>query len=176
MDKDAIFVELQERIRKIVRGVRHAVYRPRYTEATDDFVQRVYLRLKADKRSLQDALHAERVVRQLARNVIIDHIRRRRSAKQGGGSQPVEIADDIGISDEVYDSSTARVIDGLLADFAKENPEAHEAVWSRYVFGLTIRETAETMGISDMTVRRYTSLFIQTARRELGIAEQGPDE
>jgi RNA polymerase sigma factor (TIGR02999 family) len=87
------------------------------------------------------------------RRILIDNARRKRALRHGGGQQRLTL-------DEV-DLATAPEEDQLLAvhealdRLAAQDPVKAELVKLRYFVGLTIAETAEVLGISEPTAKRY---------------------
>ena len=104
------------------------------------------------------------------RRILIDHARRRRAQKHGGGKVRVDI-------DALELAATAAGNDDLLLAIneALEKLAAHDApkaelVKLRYFVGLNHAEAARTLGISEITAKRWWSyakawLFEEIARR-----------
>ena len=106
----------------------------------------------------------------IMRDILVDNLRRRRSAK-GGGSQ-VEVA-----LDEANPAEQPRCIDFLVLDQAisrlgELGPRYTEIVELRYLAGLTIDETAEVLQVSHATIEREWKFARAWLRRELA----GPHE
>ncbi len=87
------------------------------------------------------------------RRILIDNARRKRALRHGGGQQRLTL--------EEVDLATAPEEDQLLAvhealdRLAAQDPVKAELVKLRYFVGLTIAETAEVLGISEPTAKRY---------------------
>lgn len=86
------------------------------------------------------------------RSVIVDHARRRQAAKRGDGERPLPLEPHALAHDRPAEEVLA--LDLVLDEFAKEDPRAAEVVHLRYWVGLTEPEIAETLGMSERTVRR----------------------
>ena len=86
------------------------------------------------------------------REILVDHARRRKAFKRGGG-QPLTVFDealDVAASREVaFDD-----LDQALVDLARLSERQARVVELRYFGGLTIEETGEVLGISPVTVKR----------------------
>jgi RNA polymerase sigma factor (TIGR02999 family) len=88
---------------------------------------------------------------QMIRRILVDHARKRGSAKRGGRLQvPLE---------EAFLGSRAREInvealDEALNALARNDPRKARVVELRFFGGLNVQETAEVMGISEETVTR----------------------
>ena len=89
------------------------------------------------------------------RRILIDRARRKRTLRQGGGQQRVEL-------DEL-DIATPDTEDQLLAvnealdQLAAQHPVQAELVKLRYFVGLTVHEAAEILGISADTAKDYSA-------------------
>ena len=79
------------------------------------------------------------------RRILVDSARRKKSLKRGGHAERVDF-------DEDRIVSPSRNIDLIALDaLAKIDPRKADLIKLRYFAGLTIREAAETLGISDAT-------------------------
>jgi RNA polymerase sigma factor (TIGR02999 family) len=90
--------------------------------------------------------------------VLIDRARRRNSQKRGGHLQrveldglEVELAD--GLAEACYGHPGILAVDKVLKQLEAENPRWASIVLLRFFAGLSVEETAETMGISKSTAR-----------------------
>jgi len=118
-----------------------------HTLQTTALVNEAYLRL-VDQRQVhwQNRTHFTAIAAQLMRRILIDYARKRGYAKRGGGAQHVAL-------DEVAVLSPERAtdlidLDEALDKLAAIDPQACRVVELRYVWGLTIEETAEALGLS----------------------------
>jgi RNA polymerase sigma factor (TIGR02999 family) len=96
---------------------------------------------------------------EVMRRILVDHARRRKAAKKGGGATRLSF-------DEALDTPTPweptirgtdpdlLALDHALESLAAVDPRQARIVELRYFGGLTIEETARTLGISPMTVKR----------------------
>ena len=87
------------------------------------------------------------------RRILIDHARRRRAEKRGGGAEHVDL-DSVDVAMNAGDTTLLR-IDEALEKLAKEDPPSAELVRLRFFVGLKIEETAEVLQISERTAKRY---------------------
>ena len=124
-----------------------------HTLQTTALVNEAYLRLAAgEKHDWQNRSHFFAVTAQVMRHILIDHARRRRFVKHGGEAQQVPIEDASLMATERAAELIA--LDEALAEFAKLDPRKARVVELRYFGGLSLEETADTVGVSLMTVRR----------------------
>jgi RNA polymerase sigma factor (TIGR02999 family) len=89
---------------------------------------------------------------QMLRRILVDGARARGSSKRGGDAEKIAFEEADFASPE-RDREMAALDDALEA-LAKVDPRKARAVELRFFGGLTMEETAETMGISVQTVRR----------------------
>jgi RNA polymerase sigma factor (TIGR02999 family) len=86
------------------------------------------------------------------RRILVDHARRRRYAKRGGGVHQVSLDEAMTVSR----SKTADLValDDALTSLAAIDPRKCQVVELRYFGGLSIEEVAEVLKVSPITVRR----------------------
>ncbi len=99
------------------------------------------------------------------RGILVDHARRRRAQKRGGGRARVSldatmlVAGDLPIA---FDD-----LDRALIDLARLSERQSRVVELRYFGGLTIEETGEVLGVSSVTVKRDWAIARAWLYREL---------
>jgi RNA polymerase sigma factor (TIGR02999 family) len=126
--------------------------RPDHTLQTSALINEAYLRLVSQQDiEWQDRGHFLAVAAQAMRHILIDHARSYQSQKRGGGHKFT--LDDIA---EFSEQRAAELIalDEALINLAAIDPRKSQIVELRYFGGLSIEETAETLGISPATVIR----------------------
>jgi RNA polymerase sigma factor (TIGR02999 family) len=90
------------------------------------------------------------------RRILIDHARKRRRLRRGGGMKRVEL-EDMGDLAQVAESGGAdelQALDEALTKLAAAAPRKAELVRLRYFAGLTLEQAAELLGISRATADR----------------------
>ena len=100
----------------------------------------------------QNRSHFFALCSQMIRRIVVDHARKRRNAKRGGGQVQVPL-------DEILIGSKARgveveALDQALTALAKIDPRKSRVVELRFFGGLSVEETAEVLEISEETVTR----------------------
>jgi RNA polymerase sigma factor (TIGR02999 family) len=105
-----------------------------------------------DDRTWQNRAHFFAVSAKIMRRLLIDHARRRRAGKRGGGAKRVEWDGSVGISDQNYEQWLA--VDEALNRLAERDPRLSEVVELKFFAGLTEEEIGEALGISTTTVKR----------------------
>lgn len=96
--------------------------------------------------------HFQALCSQIMRRILVDHARRRRSAKRGGDALCVAL-------DDALLTAQARGVEVLALDealdaLARIDHRKSRVVELRYFGGLSIQETAEVLGVSVDTVKR----------------------
>jgi RNA polymerase sigma factor (TIGR02999 family) len=108
----------------------------------------------------------------MIRRILVDHARRQRYAKRGGGQPHVPL-------DEALLGARARgvqveALDDALTALAKIDPRKARVVELRYFGGLDVEEVAEILEISPETVTRDWRMAKTWLFRELaGVAPGG---
>ena len=131
--------------------------RPGHTLQTSAVVNEAYLRL-IDQQSVkwQNRAHFFGIAAQMMRRILVDYARKHNYAKRGGGALHVSL-------NEAAARSNKRTADVIALDEALTALEAIDVQQSRVVElrffgGLTIKETAEVLGISvDMVKREWNT-------------------
>ena len=124
-----------------------------HTLDTSSLIHEAYLRL-VDQNQVQwrDRAHFFAIAGKMMRRVLVDHSRRRASAKRGGDVVRLSLS-------EAQEPPVDTPVDFLVLNVALEvlertNNDLARLVELRYFSGLTKRETAEVLGISTATVIR----------------------
>lgn len=90
------------------------------------------------------------------RQILVDHARKRRAVKRGGGAGTIPLDGDIvgdGVAAELdRDPDLELAVNEAMESLEKEHPRAADVAKLRYYTGLTVRQTAEALGVSDRTV------------------------
>jgi RNA polymerase sigma-70 factor, ECF subfamily len=124
-----------------------------HTLQTTALVNEAYLRLAGQQKvAWQNRAHFFAVTAQVMRHILIDHARRRCYAKHGGEVRQVPIEDAALMSMERAAELIA--LEEALDELARFDQRKSRVVELRYFGGLSLEETAETLEISLMTVRR----------------------
>jgi RNA polymerase sigma factor (TIGR02999 family) len=123
-----------------------------HTLQTSALVNEAYLRLADQKVVWQNRAHFFAVTARVMRHILIDHARRRRSAKHGGDARQVSIDEAAAMSLERAAELIA--LEEALDELAQLDQRKSQVVVLRYFGGLSLEETAETLNVSLMTVRR----------------------
>jgi RNA polymerase sigma factor (TIGR02999 family) len=86
------------------------------------------------------------------RHILVDHARRKATLKHGGRQQRLDI-DEIELA-ESRKEETILMVDAALERLEQVNPKRARIVTLRFFGGMTNKEVAEVLGISERTVAR----------------------
>ena len=157
-----VYQELRRIARRYMRGERAG-----HSLQSAALVNEAYLRLIDIKRiDWQNRAHFFAMAAQLMRRTLVDHARSRNYAKRGGeGQQKLSLSE----ADRLADKSDVDVValDDALKTLAAMNERQSRIVELQYFGGLTIKETAEVLGVSHTTVERDWTVAKAWLRREL---------
>lgn len=130
---------------------------PGHTLEPTALVNEVYLKLLG-KRSVNwsgGRAHFFATMAQVMRHVLVDHSRRRKALKKGGGALRVTFDRALGVAESDNDKGLdVLAVDEALHKLAEMDARQARIVELRYFGGLTIEETARSLGVSTMTVKR----------------------
>ena len=127
--------------------------RPGHTLQASALVNEAYLRLVDYRRmQWQNRAHFFAVAAQAMRRVLVEHARSRQYAKRGGTAQRISL-DDVAV---LTDQQAAELValDEALTSLEALDARKARIVELRYIGGLSIEESAETLGVSTATVER----------------------
>lgn len=128
--------------------------RPGHTIQPTSLVHEAWLRLGGGKdQKWESRAHFFGAAAEAMRRILIENARRRQAARHGGGQQRFDV-DEVEISAGTKDDELIEVNE-VLEKFAALDPQKAELVKLRYFVGLTLEETAEVLGVSVPTVKRW---------------------
>lgn len=87
------------------------------------------------------------------RRILVEAARRRASQKRGGGARRIELRDSPG-PDNAADQVDLLALHEALERLETEYPEKARLVKLRYFAGLSLEDTADTLGVSRATAQR----------------------
>jgi RNA polymerase sigma factor (TIGR02999 family) len=129
-------------------------------------VHEAYLRLVAQNLpDWESRAHFFGVAAHLMRQILVDHARRTKSAKRGGGAAKVSIEEALNFAPER--GADMLSLDDALVALAKVDERKCKVIELRFFGGFSIEETAQAMGVSVATVGREQRLAEAWLHREL---------
>jgi RNA polymerase sigma factor (TIGR02999 family) len=99
------------------------------------------------------------------RQILVDHARRHRAAKRGGGFR-LELNE--AMSAQKVPNIDLVALDTALKELARLDPQQSRIVEMRFFGGLSIEDTAEVIAVSPTTVKREWAIARAWLLRELG--------
>ena len=126
--------------------------RPGHTLSATALVHEAYLRLVKQTVPWQNRAHFYGVAAQMMRRILVDHARRHRYAKRGGGALTLELAE--AVATPKHQEIDVLALDDALQSLAKMDERQSHLVELRFFAGLSIVETAEVLAVSAPTVKR----------------------
>ena len=128
-------------------------------------VHEAYMRL-VDQRnaSWQNRSHFFGIAAQAMRRILVDHARRKRAGKREGGDR---VTLDESVAEAPQRSVDLIALDDALNKLAALDPRQARVVELRFFGGLDIEQTAESLGISPATVKRYWTFARAFLQREM---------
>jgi RNA polymerase sigma factor (TIGR02999 family) len=127
--------------------------RPGHTLQATALVHEAYLKLLGQREvEWHDRAHFFAVAATLMRRVLLDHARKRHTAKRGAAPHKATLDESLLISDEHLEDVLA--MDECLTRLAAFDPRQARLVELRFFAGLDVEEVAKIMSISTATVKR----------------------
>lgn len=156
-----VYAELRKLAESHLRRVPHAG-----TLQPTVLVHEAYLRLVArDLPDWQCRSHFFGIASRLMRQILVDHARAQAAVKRGSGQTPLELNEDLNYSDANAGSVVA--LDDALQALATTDERKARILELRYFGGLTVEETADTVGISVATAVREARYAQAWLRQEM---------
>lgn len=124
-----------------------------HTLNTTAIVHEAYLKL-VDRATAtwRDRAHFFAVSARVIRNLLIDYARERKAAKRGGGALLLPL--DEQLAGEPPRTIELLALDEALAELGRRDERLERLVECRFFGGMTMQDTAETLGVSLSTAER----------------------
>lgn len=157
----AVYDELREMASSYLRRER-----PSHTLQPTALVHESYLRL-LNQRTVDwsDRLQFLSIAARMMRRILADHADARKTEKRGGEAPKLQL--DAAL--EFFDQRAINVadVDQALRDLESLDPRQAQLVELRFFAGLSIKETAELMALSEATVRREWTIARRWLQQEI---------
>jgi RNA polymerase sigma factor (TIGR02999 family) len=102
----------------------------------------------------QNRAHFFGIAANIMRRILVDHARKHGADKRGGDAEKLPLEEEILIVSEGK-SAELLALDEALENLARIDPQKSKIVELRYFGGLSVEETAEVLGVSEITVKRH---------------------
>ena len=151
---DALFATAYQELRKLARlrlrgGGRNTVL------DTTSLVHESYLRLaKVGRLGVEDRAHFLRYAGRAMRSVIVDLVRKRQSGRRGGAADHITLTTRAGAGVKATGERQILRVHDAIGELARHDARMAQVVEMRYFGGLTEKEIADALEVTDRTVRR----------------------
>lgn len=138
-----------------------------HTLQTTALINETFLRLVDQSRvRWQNRAHFYGIAAQMMRRVLLNHARDKKRDKRGGGAYKVALSEAEAMSEER--SVELLALDEALRRLSAIDERKSRVVELRYFGGLSVKETAEVLKVSPVTVDRDWEMAKAWLARELG--------
>jgi RNA polymerase sigma factor (TIGR02999 family) len=156
-----VYNELRRLAERYLRNERSAA-----TLQPTALVHEAYLRLVAQSMpDWESRAHFFGVAAHLMRQILVDHARKHRSAKRGGGAEKMNIDEIVGLGVDKPNDIIA--LDDALKALAEIDERKAKVIELRFFGGLSVEETGVALGVSPATIGREQRLAEAWLHREL---------
>jgi RNA polymerase sigma-70 factor, ECF subfamily len=149
---DEILPLVYNELRQIARRYR-AREHGEHTFQTTEIINEAYLKLVDQSATdWQNRSHFFAVASRVMRNLLVDYARSKNYQKRGSGAEKVSFDDVVLFTNEPDEKILA--LDEALKNLTEFDERKSKIVELRYFGGLSALETAEVLGVSEITVKR----------------------
>jgi RNA polymerase sigma factor (TIGR02999 family) len=139
---------------------------PGHTLQPTALVNEAYMKLVDQTRvDWQGRTHFFAVGAKMMRRILVDHARKKKRVKRGGGIHRVSLSDDVQVSKNNDEDVLA--IEEALEKLAEQDPRQAQIVELRFFGGLTVAEVAQVLNVSKRTIESEWTILKAWLRREL---------
>jgi len=148
--RERLVALVYEELRGLARSTLRRQQR-QFTLQPTELVHEAFLRLVGlENVSWNDRTHFFAACARAMRNILTDHVRRRRAAKRGGDARPVTLVDPA--APEHGSPIDLVALDEALTELETLNERHARVVEYRFFSGMTVPEVAEALDVSPRTV------------------------
>jgi RNA polymerase sigma factor (TIGR02999 family) len=149
--QESVFALIYDELKRCAQRQRRAV--PGSSLTPTALVHELFLRLsQRHVGKIQNRSHFFALAARAMRQIIIDHARRRQSAKRGGGIDITDIDNAVDLGDT--SAEEALELDAALKNLAESNPYLANVVEWHFFAGLSFKEIGAEMGRQERAVHR----------------------
>ena len=158
-----VYDELHRQAHRFLRRERQ-----NHTLQTTALIHEAYLKLVEQTRiSWQNREHFFAISANLMRRILVNYANTRGRKKRGGSAENLHLDESLLIAVKKTDVDLLD-LDEALTRLGKMDKQQEQIVELRYFSGLTIEETAESLGVSPATIKRDWRMTKAWLHRELG--------
>jgi RNA polymerase sigma factor (TIGR02999 family) len=169
---DRLLPLLYDDLRRVARGHLRRE-RPGHTLQATALVHEVFLRLvDVNRMTVKSRTHFFALSAALMRQILVDHARRQRASKRGGGATMIGLSEAAGAAAPTSTSSVdILALDEALDALSSFDVRQCRVVELRFFAGLDIPEAADALGVSTATVEREWAMAKAWLHRRLSTPE-----
>lgn len=169
---ELVKTELHRRARRLMKHER-----PDHTLQPTILVHDAFLALVGDSQiRWQDQAQFFRLASRAYRQILIDHARKHRAGKRGGGKRPAPIDQAPEPTDaKALEPETLLAVNEALERLALNHPESAELVELHHFGGWTLVEIAKMLGLEEEQVKSRWRVAKARLKREMSTAEDAND-
>ena len=146
---DALLVEVYANLRELAQTYLDREWKANSLQPTA-MVHEAYLRLRDHGDRFRDSRHFFAVAATAMRRILVDHARKRTSAKRGGDHQRITLT--IVPNDDQTGPIDILALDEALLELATEHERSCRVVELRFFGGLTVEEAARHLKVAPRTI------------------------
>jgi RNA polymerase sigma factor (TIGR02999 family) len=146
--------------------------RPGHSLQATALVHEAYMRLAGAGTPWNDRQHFIGIAARSMRQILVERARARGAQKRWGALARVSLTDTIAAARE--EDALLPALDEALTRLEALDPEQAKIVELRYFAGLSIEETADSLGLSPATVKRRWAMARAWLFRALTDSPEGP--
>ncbi|MGI9470750.1 MAG: sigma-70 family RNA polymerase sigma factor [Rubripirellula sp.] len=138
----------------------------RHRLSSSSLVHQAYVRMVDQSRiNWQGKTHFFAIGATVMRRILVDHARKVRSMKRGGGWERRQLTEEVTF--QLSQDSDVVALDDLLTTLAELNPRQAKIVELRFFGGMTMKEISTEMNLGLRTVEKEWAMSRAWMRREL---------
>jgi RNA polymerase sigma factor (TIGR02999 family) len=142
-----VYEDLRRRARRALRSQPAG-----HTLSTTALVHESYLKLRGSAEiQWQDRAHFLALAARAMRFILVSHARRHGAGKRGGGATPLDLDEEIALSDNRAEEMLA--LHAALERLTALNERLSRTVELRFFGGMTVEEIAAALGVAPSTVK-----------------------
>ncbi len=170
---DALFPIVYDDLHQIARRYMRRE-RSGHTLQTGALINEAYLRLVNQQEiEWRNRAHFFAIAARIMRNLLVDHARSKQMARRGGGAMQVSLNEALAGQPEI--SIDLLILDQALSRLARVDERKSRIVELRFFGGLSAEETAEALGLSEITIKREWLKAKAWLYRELNSGESNKE-
>ena len=151
LSRDELMLRVYDELRRLAASYLGRE-RADHTLQPTALVHEAYIRLVAQESvDWRNRDHFVGLAAEMMRRVLVDHARRHKRNKRGGGLKLALVEADVVVETEGEDLVA---LDEALKRMARKHPQKARVIELRFFGGLSIEETARVLNVSDSTVER----------------------